>query len=750
MRKTSFILIFVILLSIFTVSPAFAEGIYEERSEGYIADGITLTSIKRLNGKGWYDINYITVDLNKEEVGFRLLNEDNITERNTVLGFTKKEEDVVAAINGDFFTTYGGDASPEGMMIKDSKLYMTPSTDPKYSTLTMDSEGLFSIDSFTFDIMVTSKRTNDSSKILFYNKLAHPTYLKIYDSSFGKLSPGSMEDGYEVVVEDGVVTGVYSNKEGVEIPENGYVLHNSLRYSLFLSENFQVGDEVGLSFSLSPDIENIKEAIGGGTVLLKNGEIAPFTLSDSVQPMTAVGIDETGKKLILFTVNGRTTYSRGMSFTEIATFLKELGCYSALSFDGGGSTDMAASYDGNEIKNIYSRSSYRKVINGIGITAERKENGDFKGFNASLSEETIFPGLPVKISIDSAFDEYGNSFELNTDKIKYSTDSEGTFQGNLYIPEKSGKHIISVTYEKVTRKLPLFVCDEATRITSSVKRLEATKSQQDIKFYIENDEGYSHYIGASNLDFEFEGTKGLVAKDKVTLTTENDGLLTATYRDASISIPIGEYEFEAPEVKDKFQKETDKEGFTFAVFGVNDNEDTIFTNYVTGKRNIIANACDLSAFKYIPEEVSSPSIRVTNYGREDTDHSLFIKLDNSKGSITSTKPEQWDWLSGVFKKGVKQKNVFITMPLDISKHSDEKELKIFTELLKENLKDKNIFIITFGNDNIYEVKDGIRYITTSDIPKFSYENPQAVLNKLKYAAFTITEDEVYFSFKPVI
>ena len=749
MKKLSIFLIFTIFLSIFFTTNAFADSFYEKVTEGYITDGVSLTKIERLNGKGWYEINYVTVDLNKEGLGFKLLTEDDITKRNTVSGFAKADDDVVAAINGDFFTAYNGGASSEGMLIKDSVLYTTPSTDPNYATLTMDEDSILSIGNFTFDIMVTSKRTNDSSKILFYNKLAHPTYLKIYDSAFGKVSPGSMEDGYEVVVEDGVVTGVYSNKKGVEIPENGYVLHNSLRYSLFLSENFQVGDEVELSFSISPDIENIKEAIGGGTVLLKDGEIAPFTLSDSVQPMTAVGIDKDGKKIVLFTVNGRVTHSRGMSFTEIANFLKELGCYSAMSFDGGGSTDLAASYDGNDIKNVYSRSSYRQVINAIGITAEKKE-GDFKGFKASLSEEGIFPGLPVKILIDSAYDEYGNKFTLDDKKIKYSTDSEGEFKGSSYIPEKAGIHTITVSYEKVKQTLTLNVWDEPTRIRASVERLDSKKESQPIKFYLENSDGYSHYIGASNLDFSFEGVKGSVSKDTLTLEDESDGLLTAKYRDASVSVPIGEYEYEAPEYTDKFQRETDKEGFTFGVFGVNDNEDTLFTNYVTGKRNIIANTCDLSAFKYIPEEVKSPAVRVTNYGREDTDHSLFIKLDNSKGSINSTKPEQWDWLQGVFKKGVSQKNVFITMPLDISKHKDEYELKILTEALKENLKGKNIFIITFGNDNTYKAKDGIRYITACDIPAFSYENPHEVINKLKYASFTIVDGEVYFSFKSVI
>lgn len=748
MKKTSFILILTIVLNLIFSVTGFSKTVYEDTINSYISKGILRTNIKKLTSSGWLNINYITVDLNEEGVGLKILSAADPKVKSTVLDFAKADKDVVAAINADFFTTYSSTASSEGMMIKDGNLITTPSNDPSYATFTLDDKSVAGFLHFTFDIMVTSKRTNDSSKILFYNKNADPMYLKLFDSSFGEKTPGSMNDGYEVVVTDGVVTEVLSNKEGVEIPENGYVLHNSLRHSLFLSQNFNVGDEVELSFSVSPDIENIKEAVGGGTILLKDGEVADFTLSDSVAPMTAIGADKTGKKLILFTVDGRQTYSRGMKFSEIATFLKDLGCENAMSFDGGGSTTMVASMDGEEIKNINLQSSFRKVINAIGITSDRK-NTDFHGMEISLSSDKAFKNEPIEIYIDKAYDEYGNHFSVDLKNIKYSSDKDGKFVGNIFYPEESGKVTLSASYQGVTKEKTVTVYEKFDKIKSSVSSFEITDKPQKVYFYLADSEGYQTYIPSNDLEFSFEGTKGYFKDDSLILTKLTEGEITVTYKDISLTIPVGKENLKDKE-KDKFERTTDTEGFNYSVFGINNHGDTLFSNYITTKRNIIANKCDFSAFKVIPETVTSPVIKVSNYGREDTDHSLFIKLDNKNGSIVSTKGEQWDWLLNVFEKGVKQKNVFINMPLDISKHKDKEELKILTSLLKENLKDKNIFIITYADANTYTVSEGIRYITVCDIPEFSYEDPKGTLEKLKYAKFNIVGEEVYFEFASLL
>jgi exopolysaccharide biosynthesis protein len=59
------------------------------------------------------------------------------------------------------------------------------------------------------------------------------------------------------------------------------------------------------------------------------------------QPRTIVGIDRSGR-LILVTVDGRQPgVSEGLTLTEEATLLESLGAQSAMNLDGGGSTAMA-------------------------------------------------------------------------------------------------------------------------------------------------------------------------------------------------------------------------------------------------------------------------------------------------------------------------------------------------------------------------------------------------------------------------
>ncbi|MCE1187907.1 MAG: phosphodiester glycosidase family protein [Ignavibacteria bacterium] len=91
--------------------------------------------------------------------------------------------------------------------------------------------------------------------------------------------------------------------------------------------------------------------VGGGPVLIKDGQIR-ITYDEEVffgsgigtvtdlQPRTAIGYT-TNKHVIIIVADGRQTASAGLSLTELAQVLSDLGCVEALNLDGGGSTQMA-------------------------------------------------------------------------------------------------------------------------------------------------------------------------------------------------------------------------------------------------------------------------------------------------------------------------------------------------------------------------------------------------------------------------
>jgi exopolysaccharide biosynthesis protein len=93
-----------------------------------------------------------------------------------------------------------------------------------------------------------------------------------------------------------------------------------------------------------PPPSDAEQVISGSSVMLQGGKLRPMptTLETALNPRTAVGISGDGKTLILLVDDGRwKDHSVGMSTTDLAKVMLDLGCTSALNLDGGGSTEMA-------------------------------------------------------------------------------------------------------------------------------------------------------------------------------------------------------------------------------------------------------------------------------------------------------------------------------------------------------------------------------------------------------------------------
>lgn len=104
------------------------------------------------------------------------------------------------------------------------------------------------------------------------------------------------------------------------------------------------GGTAGFGSSV-PDPAPIDWAVGTHAakqgVILRNGvvEAENSTFSSHLHPRTALGLDAEGTKLWMVVVDGRTSgFSEGVSLSELAVFMKKLGCAHALNLDGGGST----------------------------------------------------------------------------------------------------------------------------------------------------------------------------------------------------------------------------------------------------------------------------------------------------------------------------------------------------------------------------------------------------------------------------
>lgn len=121
-------------------------------------------------------------------------------------------------------------------------------------------------------------------------------------------------------------------------------------------------------FSLVFKKWKMQTAVGGGPVLLQNGEIKitnneelKFTgkAIDDKHPRTAMGYTK-DNKLIILVIEGRNPgKAEGATLTQEAQIFKDLGCWEALNLDGGGSSCLLV--NGKETIKVSDASGQRPV-----------------------------------------------------------------------------------------------------------------------------------------------------------------------------------------------------------------------------------------------------------------------------------------------------------------------------------------------------------------------------------------------------
>lgn len=148
------------------------------------------------------------------------------------------------------------------------------------------------------------------------------------------------------------------------VHRDGYVLSDVFNYSESVPQQAlsfvgiqDDGSMIIAEASHYPEYKaHLKEVTGSGVVLLKDG-VFPGTTYTARDPRTAIGYTDDGIVYML-TVDGRRNfYSDGITYEEMASIFKALGCIGAANLDGGGSAQMMIRHPVAQIFQIRNRSS---------------------------------------------------------------------------------------------------------------------------------------------------------------------------------------------------------------------------------------------------------------------------------------------------------------------------------------------------------------------------------------------------------
>lgn len=489
----------------------------ENIKEDRISSGVVLKNYDRFTNKGWLNINVLEVDLNDSYTDVGLLNSENgLSTFQTVYQMADKDN-IIGAINGDFFNGRSTGGNTIGLSISDGKLltttYCENALKDTFASFILDEDNNAWTGYFTHKITLINKNSNEEFEISEYNKLStNYEYPVIYTHEWGNPTFGSELSLTEMLIENNTVKEIRENGEPFDIPEDGFVVSAYGQTASKMLDIFKKKNRVELKIDMDLDIDKIKMAVSGGATLIENGEV-PETFASNISgshPRTAIGISKDEKTLFLITVDGRQAKSFGMSQTEFAEFLKEKGIYNAINLDGGGSTTMVARMLGeNSIKTVNSPSggTLRMVTNAIGIYNTKKTSSLSK-LVLKVPEENVFVNSKMKIEV-LGYDKYYNPVEVDFDDIDF--DFSGVDieikDGFILAGNEAGTVNIHARNGKATGEISIDILSAPNEIVISPKS-KAINLGESIEYSVvaKNKNGY--YATPSNDDLSYRIISG--------------------------------------------------------------------------------------------------------------------------------------------------------------------------------------------------------------------------------------------------
>ncbi|MGK5742506.1 phosphodiester glycosidase family protein [Micromonospora sp. URMC 103] len=514
-----------------------ADGIETARTTRPVAPGVQLTSFDRYDADGWLRADAITADLTGG-VTVDYVNSGAVSRAEPLRAAVDRTR-AVAAVNGDFFDVNNSGAA-QGVGIRDGELIQSAVSGHR-NAVAVTTEGIGRVIEVNFD--GTATLPGGPVTLTQFNNMVQAGGIGAFTALWGTYTRERAVEGAarvtEVAVVDGRVASVSPAAGSGPIPAGTTVLLGREAGADALA-GLRPGDPVGVTWLPKPsDGSALHAAVGGGNVLVRDGVVQ--TIADaSLAPRTAVGFTADGRKMIMLTVDGRQVDSRGVTQTEMGRMMTELGAYTALNLDGGGSSTLLAREPGAAavtVENSPSDGSERPVPNGLAIYAP-KGSGRLTGYWVETASDPtaapgvspvrggrpdrVFPGLTRRLTAAGHDETYGPAAGSPTWRVEPAlhgrVDGAGVFHALL-----PGTATVTARRGPASGGLDLTVLGPLARIDSTVERVGLTGRDGSALLGVVgyDAEGNTAPVEPADLDLEYD-------HELLRLTPTADGNLAVT------------------------------------------------------------------------------------------------------------------------------------------------------------------------------------------------------------------------------
>ncbi len=244
---------------------------------------------------------------------------------------------------------------------------------------------------------------------------------------------------------------------------NGTMYHDAVQnypYFAILNDGSAVIRPAG-----SPT-DDVKEAIGGRQILVKNGVVYYHGGEGTAKhPRTAVGIKADGTLVVMVADGRQQPDSCGMDMNTLADTMKALGCVDALNLDGGGSSTFMSERESISDLSVRNSPCYgfeRPVASSLMICSSAQPTGEFDHITFTETELKVHPNHSIKIEA-VACDINGFKTELSGGKLVVADGSFGSITGNSFLA-KSKEGIVNINYvvgDQILASVPVEITYDA-------------------------------------------------------------------------------------------------------------------------------------------------------------------------------------------------------------------------------------------------------------------------------------------------
>lgn len=327
------------------------------------------------------------------------------------------------------------------------------------------------------------------------------------------------------------VTRIVPDTASCTIPEGCFVLSlaTETNYATAMEQMKQiaVGDTVTIFTSVNRGYENIQYAVGGGDLLVENGKAcSEFTLDSAKRTAarTAIGVKQNGE-VVCYTAD-KGSGSAGLTLSELAERMVELGCVNAVNLDGGGSTTAGATLPGDvdfSLLNDPSDGAQRPCANFLFFVREKALGGTAARLHLYPYNGAVLPGGQVELTVKATDSDYRAT--LVPGGLTFSA-TGGTVSGEVFTATQPGTAKVTAEAGGVTGSVEIQVVQTPSEIT-----VLNTASQKEVKELILEQDGTvdltarAEYLGmelpAQDSSFTWQVTEEIA-------TVSAEGVLTAT------------------------------------------------------------------------------------------------------------------------------------------------------------------------------------------------------------------------------